>query len=180
MNARRGRSFHDSPDDLGELDESRVDVLIVGGMASGSTQIEMADAYAEAAVELIDSAMASRDQWRMFYPILYLCRHALELYLKSLVQQAKPKHDLGPLVIQVENVLREQLGESLPPDLRADLLTLASIDPDGQSFRYATTPKGEMIILPGEYWVSLTDLQRLMKVMGSGIKKACERLGLPY
>jgi hypothetical protein len=177
---RRGRAFRDNPDDLGELDESRVDVLIVGGMASGSTQMEMADAYSEAAVELIDSAMASGDQWRLVYPILYLCRHALELYLKSIIQHAEPKHNLEPLVKQVENVLREQLGESLPINLRADLLTLANIDPDGQCFRYPTNRKGDMIMLPGEYWVSLTDLQQLMEVMGSGIKKAYDRLGLPY
>ena len=177
---RRGRAFRDNPDDLGELDESRVDVLIVGGMASGSTQIGMADAYSEAAIELIDSAMVSGDQWRLLYPILYLCRHALELYLKSIIRHAEPKHNLEPLVIQVEKVLREQLGESLPTDLRADLLTLASIDPDGQCFRYPTKPKGEMIMLPGEYWISLTDLQQLVKAMGSGIKKAYDRLGLPY
>jgi hypothetical protein len=180
VNFRRGRAFRDNPDDLGELDESRIDVLLVGGMASGTTQIEMADAYSDAAIELIELAMASGDQWRLSYPILYLCRHALELYLKSIIQKAEPKHNLEPLVEQVESILHEQLGESLPTDLRADLFTLATIDPDGQSLRYATSPKGEMIMLPGEYWVSLTDLQQLMKIMGSGIKKACDRLGLSY
>jgi len=60
--------------------------------------------------------------------------------------------------------------------LRKDLYTLASIDPDGQSFRYVTTKGGLQLFVPGEYWVSLHDLRQFIEVMSSGIKKAISSL----
>ena len=176
MTFKTGRAFHTDPEELGELSDERSDVVIIGGMGSENDQISLASAYADAAVQLIESAIASGEPWRLCYPILYLCRHALELYLKSAVPQSKPRHNLQPLVLEFEKLIRDQLGAAIPAQLRAEPLTLASIDPDGQSFRYATTNRGDMVILPGEYWVSLGDLIRLMNVVGTGVVKALDRL----
>jgi hypothetical protein len=176
VTSKTGRAFHTDPDQLGELSDERSDVVIIGGMGSENDQVSLANAYADAAVQLTESAIASGEPWQLCYPILYLCRHALELYLKAAVPQSKPRHNLQPLVLEFEKLIRDQLGVALPVHLRADLLTLASIDPDGQGFRYATTNSGAMVALPGEYWVSLGDLIRLMNVVGTGVAKALDRL----
>jgi hypothetical protein len=40
------------------------------------------------------------------------------------------------------------------------------MDPDGQSFRYTDTSKGgQRSPLPGEYWVALDELRRLMEAV---------------
>jgi hypothetical protein len=39
----------------------------------------LAHDYAQAAAMLVDAALASREPWRVCYPIFYLYRHALEL-----------------------------------------------------------------------------------------------------
>jgi hypothetical protein len=176
MTSKTGRTFHTDPDELGELSDERSDIVIIGGMGSEHNQLSLADAYADAATQLIDSAIASGEPWRLCYPILYLCRHALELFLKAAVPQSKPRHNLQPLILEFEKLIHHQLGAVIPVHLRADLLTLASIDPDGQGFRYATTNTGGSVALPGEYWVSLDDLMRLMKVVSTGVTKALDRL----
>src|SRR5919199_5762055 len=65
----------------------------------------------------------------------YLCRHALELYLKdALPLRVEPSHNLKALVDDFRSFLHERLNTNIPARLRNDLYTLASIDPDGQRF----------------------------------------------
>lgn len=110
-------------------------------------------------------------------PILYLCRHALELYLKdALPLRKKPSHDLKLLIDDFRSLLREKLNTDIPARLRKDLYALASIDPDGQSLRYVTTVEGLQLPVPGEYWVPLHKLRQFINVISSGIKKAVSLL----
>ena len=130
-----------------------------------------------AAALLIDSWEGRKEPWMVCYPVLYLCRHALELYLKdALPQREKPSHDLKPLIDEFRRLLSDQLGTDIPLPLRRDLYALASVDPDGQSFRYVTTPKGQQKFVPGEYWVPFHELRAFIEVMRSGIAKAMARL----
>jgi hypothetical protein len=163
VTSEAGRVFGEPPD---ELDETWVHGMLVGGMAAEPDQLTLARAYADAASHLIDPALASGEPWRLCYPILYLYRHALELYLKTaLPPSRRPRHDLRPLLRQFETLLHDQLGVVIPDHVLDDLRTLATIDPDAQGFRYTHTREGHSQFLPGEYWVSLRDLQRFMEVV---------------
>jgi hypothetical protein len=151
--------------------------VIVGGMGTEPSSVDMANSYILAATLLIDSWEGRKEPWMVCYPILYLCRHALELYLKAaLPLRPKPDHNLRPLIDDFRSLLRERLNTDIPERLRKDLYALASIDPDGQSFRYVTTREGLQLFVPGEYWVPLCDLRQFIEVMSSGIKKAILRL----
>jgi len=75
-----GAVFQDVPD---EIDDRWTHGVLVGGMASASDDVELARAYARAASHLIEPALESKEAWRLSYPIFYLYRHALELYLKA-------------------------------------------------------------------------------------------------
>jgi hypothetical protein len=164
--------FHeDFPEDLD------FPCVVVGGMGTEPSSAAMADSYLLAATLLIDSWEGRKEPWMVCYPILYLCRHALELYLKdALPLRAKPSHDLKPLIDDFRALLDERLNTEIPPRLRKDLYTLASIDPDGQSFRYVTTIEGSRLFVRGEYWMQLRELRQFIEVMRSGIKKAVSRL----
>jgi len=158
-------------------DDSGFPYIVVGGMGTESSLVAMADSYSLAATRLIDSWEGHKEPWMVCYPILYLCRHALELYLKdALPLRSRPSHNLHPLIDDFRSLLREKLNTDIPIQLRKDLYTLASIDPDGQSFRYVTTKENFQLFVEGEYWVSLHDLRQFTEVMSSGIKKAIWRL----
>jgi len=158
-------------------DDSESPYVVVGGMGTETSLVAMADSYILAATLLIDSWEGHKEPWMVCYPILYLCRHALELYLKAaLPSRPNPSHDLRPLIDDFRSHLRKELNADIPAQLRKDLYILACIDPDGQSFRYATTKKGSPLPVPGEYWVPLHDLRQFIEVTSLGSKKAIWRL----
>jgi hypothetical protein len=173
MSSSLERVFRDVPD---EIDESWTHGVLVGGMASAPDDLELAQAYAEAAAQLIDLALESGEAWRLTYPIFYLYRHALELYLKAVVRPSRPRHELRPLIEEFEKLLREQMHTAIPAHLKDDLLAFATVDPDAQGFRYSHTRVGKPRLFPGEYWVQLRDLQRFADEVFDFIKDALRRL----
>jgi hypothetical protein len=74
--------------------------------------------------------------------------------------------------------VHDQLGVVIPDHVLDDLRTLATIDPDAQGFRYTHTREGHRQLLPGEYWVSLRDLQRFMEVVFRDLEQMLWRLPL--
>lgn len=157
------RKPFDEATGTGEHDETWVDGVLIGGMASPSDRLGLAHDYAEAAANLVNAALASGEPWRLCFPIFYLYRHALELYLKNALPPSRRGHRLDLLVGDFEEFLRAESRGAMPAQVRDDLLTLAAMDPDGQSLRYTDTGKGQRRPpLPGEYWVALRDLQQLM------------------
>ncbi|MGD9893704.1 MAG: hypothetical protein AB7U18_20670 [Dehalococcoidia bacterium] len=173
MSSSVGRVFRDVPD---EIDEAWTNGVLIGDMASSLNDLELARAYAEAAAQLVDPALESGEAWRLTYPIFYLYRHALELYLKAVVRPPRPRHELPPLVEEVEKLLRERLHTAIPTHLKDDLLVFATVNPDAQSFRYSYTTTGKRRLLPGEYWVRLRDLRRFADEVFRFIEDALRRL----
>jgi hypothetical protein len=163
MGAGTGRVFREpwsEADGTADMDETWVHGVLIGGMGSEATGLSLASAYAEAAGMLVDAAVASEEPWQVCYPIFYLYRHALELHFKHALPQHRRDHNLTRLISEYDEFLRSQSRPALPTAVREDLLTLAAMDPDGQSFRYTDTPTGS---LPGEYWVPLDDLRQLVE-----------------
>lgn len=173
MSSSFGRVFQDVTD---EIDETWTSGVLVGGMASAPDDHWLARAYAEAAAQLIGPALKSGEAWRLTYPIFYLYRHALELYLKAVLRPSRPRHDLRPLIDAFDELLREQLHSAIPAHLKDDLLIFATVDPDAQGFRYSHTTKGKLQLLPGEYWVPLRDLQRFADEVFGFIEDVLHRL----
>ena len=168
-----GRAFQDLPEGL---DESWVHGVLIGGMASAPEEFELARSYAEAGRQLVDPALMSGEAWRLAYPIFFLYRHALELYLKAAVQPPRPRHDLLPLISEFEDLLREHIHRRIPSHLKEDLMVFAAIDPDAQGFRYSHLTSGKPRLLPGEYWVPLRDLRRFMDELFAFIEDAIHQL----
>jgi hypothetical protein len=142
------------------LVESAFCGVLVGGMASERDRPALARWYAEAAGRLADEALTMpEDAWRLTYPVFYLYRHALELGLKNAVTGHRRGHGLRPLIEDLQNRGRVRL----PATVVEDLLVLADVDPDGQAFRYTDRSSGEAgSWLPGEYWVPLLELRRVV------------------
>ena len=172
--------FQDLPDGISE---DWTHGVVIGGMATETSDIVVAEAYWWAAQQLIEPALRSKEPFLYSYPILFLIRHALELYLKAILQPPKLDHNLVPLIEELDLLMQGKFGQKIPPEFRADLEMLATIDPNGMSFRYTTVKSKHgvsWVSLPGELWVPLENLRRRMTIIFDGLQNVDRRLrGLP-
>lgn len=87
--------FQDVPD---EIDETWQHGVLIGGMASIRDLSQVARAYKLAADELVAAALARFEALEIDYPILFLYRHTIELYLKAMLRTPPEHHDLNGLM----------------------------------------------------------------------------------
>jgi hypothetical protein len=159
--------FQDPPDDL---DEDCTHGSLLGGILNADRhqqELWIADAYKLAGDVLVDSVLEHRkhDAHEVIWPVLYLYRHALELYLKLIIKPAKLDHKLEPLFREFEIIVRKHYQQKIPRRIIDRFRELAEMDPDSFAFRYATTKQGDDSIAGGEYWVELRPLQEFMNVV---------------
>lgn len=121
------------------------------------SSLNYVDGYLEAARELVSAVIdkhmfASRDTLAM--PILYNCRHALELSLKFAIDRLhrlgmiKATHSVNHDILSHWQHLRDAgIGDTqfvrLIDKFEPFVVSLAGIDEDGQELRYATNRDGE-------------------------------------
>lgn len=148
------------------------------------------DGYLEAALELaaavIDKRlMASRDTLVM--PILYNCRHGLELSLKyaidrlnetGMLTQGHPaNHDIESLWQHLQsgavgsvNALGDATLRQLVANLEPYVKSLAAIDDDGQELRYAQNRNGQ-ISLSGIAVVNLRHIRHSIETLNGLLQR---------
>lgn len=168
--------FQELPDGISE---DWTHGVLIGGMATETSDIVVAEAYWWAAQQLIESALRTKEPFLYTYPILFLIRHALELYLKAILQPQKLDHNLVPLIEELDCLMQRRFRQKIPAELRADLEMLATIDPNGMSFRYTTVKSKHGVSwasLPGELWVPLDNLRRRMTMIFEGLQNVNRRL----
>jgi len=140
--------FREVPD---EIDETWQHGAIIGGMAMRNWP-QVARAYKTAADDLVKLALSHYEPHEIDYPIIFLYRHCLELYLKTMLNQ-KPEHHVIPELILL---LEREFGGTLGGWIRDRLLDFHKIDQRSDVFRYAEPPP------PGELWVNLHQLKTVM------------------
>lgn len=147
------------------------------------------DGYMEAALELVDAVIekrmvASRDTLAM--PILYNCRHALELALKFAIERLHKAgvladgHPVNHDILSHWRHLRDaKLGDAALSGLVAALepfvASLGAIDDDGQELRYARNRDGEKS-LGGVAVVNLPHIRRSIRSMSGLLRRLKIRL----
>jgi len=140
--------FRDVPDGI---DETWGHGTLIGGMAARHLA-QVARSYKVAADELADRAPASPVPHELDYPVLFLYRHAIELYLKALLSEGPRTHDLGRLI----GLLEEQYGGKLDGWIAHRLRDFHEINRRPDMFRYAESPSG------GELWIDFHQLQAVL------------------
>ena len=121
-----------------EMDETWTHGVLIGGMASRNLP-QVARTYKLAADELLKQALASYEPHEFDYPILFLYRHTIELYLKAALTKAPEQHDLSMLI----QLLEEECGNKLAGWIKARLRDFHKIDCMSAVFRYADPPRTE-------------------------------------
>lgn len=148
--------FQDVPD---EIDETWQHGVLIGGMAERDWP-QVARSYKRAADELVSHALSQGEPHEIAYPIIFLYRHAVELYLKAMLDARPEHHVIGELV----GLLERQCGGTVAGWVKARLWDFHRIDRMSDVFRYAGSPSG------GELWVDLCHLQVVMERMAEAFE----------
>jgi HEPN domain-containing protein len=156
--------FEDCPDHVGESDFDFG--LLVTGMGS-MAGIEVARSFAEAANHLLETAEKNRESWEAAYPILFCYRHALELYLKSILPKAKKAHGLEDLWKELRPYIESRYQIDQVNWLGARVQEFHDLDPRSTAFRYHDShPQGHP-----ELWVDFHNLRGVTKTIFQALEK---------
>lgn len=169
MDWLRRSIFEEPPADL---DETWTHGALVGGLAWATQPHDIAASYWRAVDALIDAALQGRTPERIIYPVLFLCRHAIELSLKTLVPNHSHNHKL-PCLIQSADAVAHQILEQSQADWLTERLTeFAEVDCRSTAFRFAYAGSNDRVRSDGEWWIDLHHLKRVT----AGVHQLLEQL----
>lgn len=163
--------FQDIPDNL---DEPARDIVIVGGMRQTRHELslEIAEAYKNAGDDLVRTALSANAVYEFRYPIFFMYRHAIEVYLKILVPEKNDTHDFARLT----DAFRAKYKTEFAQWAKARLDEFYTIDPIGDTFRYADTRTP----LPlNEFALSIRQLRVVVDHICMGLKSKILNSSIP-
>lgn len=108
---------------------------------------DLAGQFAMAAGSLLEAALkgSAMPVWMIPIPILFLYRHAVELYLKALLPKPALTHDLITLLHEASNQLKRDYGQSIEGTWIGDsILELSKYDFRSMGFRYLRDKSGSL------------------------------------
>lgn len=163
----RNLIFQDIPE---EITEDWNWGILVGGMAVWRDEEPIARAYKQAGDVLVKEALESKLPHEFAYPILFVYRHAIELYLKSILKPTQRNHNLESLIQLLMDYVESKYNQSLAPWVIERLREFAAFDPSSTAFRYSSGHlKSEELCL--ETWVDLIHLSQVMDVLCKGLEQ---------
>lgn len=133
--------------------ESRV---LFAGMASLDNQLSLANAFKESGDILFETVKKQGNLYDFANPTLYQYRHAIELYLKSILSKPPRTHNLLKLYEEFETLIKTKFQIAVPTWLKDMIVGFNQIDPKGDIFRYGEDIADDEI---------LVDLQQLKTKM---------------
>lgn len=121
--------------------------VLIGGFADLQGLLTIAESYKNRADELVDIAIQSRDMaYEYTFPVLYLYRHALELFLKSISQDYKRSHRFDDFIENLKKMAEKKLPEGILAALVTRISEFKEIDERSTRFRYGNQLGEEFLI----------------------------------
>lgn len=152
--------FRDPSD---EIDETWQHGTLIGGMACRDLP-QVARAYKLAADELLKQAMSKYEPHQLDYPVLFLYRHTVEVYLKGALDNPPEHHDLSTLI----RLLEAESGKQIAGWVTDRLWDFYRIDKMAALFRYADPPAS------CELWIDFHQLQAVIGKLVQAIEQYIE------
>jgi len=149
--------FQDPSD---EMDETWQHGTLIGGMACHDLP-QVARAYKLAADELLKLALSKYEPHELDYPILFLYRHTVEVYLKAALDQPPEHHDLSRLI----QLLEAEGEKKIAGWVKDRLWDFHKIDNMASLFRYADPPDD------GERWIDFHQLHVVIDKLVQAFEK---------
>ena len=143
-----------------DMDETWRHGSLIGGMACRDLP-QVARAYKLAADELLKQALEKYEPHELDYPVLFLYRHTVEVYLKAALDAPPEHHDLSRLI----HLLESESGKKIAPWVKDRLWDFHRIDKMASLFRYADPPDD------GELWIDFHQLQTVIDKLVQAIEE---------
>lgn len=147
-----------------EMDETWQHGTLIGGMACRDLP-QVARAYKLAADELLKQALSKYEPHELDYPVLFLYRHTVEVYLKAALDKPPEHHDLSRLI----QLLESECGKKIAGWVKDRLWDFHRIDNLAAQFRYADPPAD------GELWIDFHQLQAVIDKLVQAIEQYMEQ-----
>jgi hypothetical protein len=133
--------------------------FLIGSMGNLLSKYELARHYKTSADDLVDVALEYGEGNYIYgYPVLFLYRHAIELALKSLVDNSYKYHNYSHLMNKFREAVEKHFNEKVPDWFNNWFEQINQLDPKSTAFRYGEVPSDEL-------WVSFIELKEIVEVM---------------
>lgn len=146
--------------------------FMIGGMANIALR-HLGQQYYDAAVLLLEAVEhGAAEDSQLAHPVLYLYRHAVELFLKAAMGHGAKSHDLARLAARFKARLKASLNAELPAWISNRIAELAAIDPGSTAFRYSQTwnnVEKKHVPLGGELHVDAAHLKGAMSALNAAL-----------
>lgn len=149
--------FQDPPE---EMDETWQHGTLIGGMACRDLP-QVARAYKLAADELLKQGTSKYEPQELDYPVLFLYRHTVEVYLKAALNVPPEHHDLSSLI----QLLEAESGKKIAGWVKDRLWDFHKIDKMASLFRYADPPD------KCELWIDFHQLESVIDKIVEAIEE---------
>lgn len=138
-----------------EIDQTWRGTVFGGEFCLGEL-FDQANSFKLAGDRLVQIAFDNYKERELFQPAIYNYRHAVELYMKSVVGERKT-HDLKVLLDKLKIIIKQEFNSEAPDWFINLVLAFHNSDPGGTTFRYgAELPETELYC----------DMRHVKKVMG--------------
>lgn len=162
--------FIEPPEDI---DETWKHGIVFSGLAEVADMFELAKSYKLAGDRLTAIALENEEGRELFYPALYNYRHAIELYIKSVIGKYKKSHNLLYLFDRLKEKFKTDFHESIPDWFESIIIVLNDFDPYGAFFRYGGDSKKD------EMFADFTQVKDLMNRVSKSFLNIRKHQGIP-
>ena len=151
--------------DQDSVDELTLDNYVaIGGLIDLIGMRTIADSYKNRADDLVEIAVNNRDiAYEYTYPILFLYRHSLELYLKIISTDFKRTHKFDNLIHNLREKAKDRLSDDILRELISRIIEFKEIDNRSTRFRYGNQIGGEYIINLGQLQLTFNEISMILK-----------------
>lgn len=155
--------------DQDTVDELTLDNYVaIGGLIDLIGMRTIADSYKNRADDLVEIAVNNRDiAYEYTYPILFLYRHALELYLKIISTDIKKTHKFDNLILNLREKAKDRLPDKILRELISRIDEFKELDNRSTRFRYGNQ-------LGGEYLINLWQLRLIFNEIALILKRLAD------
>ena len=156
--------------DQDTVDEQALDNYVaIGGLIDFIGMKTIADSYKDRADDLVEIAMNNRDiAYQYTYPILFLYRHSLELYLKIISTDVKKTHKFDNLIQNLREKAKDRLSTEILRELIRRINEFKELDNRSTRFRYGNQLGGEYLIDLGQLQMTFNEITLILKKLADG------------
>ena len=142
--------------------------ILIGGFADMQSVLSIAESYKGRADDLVEITIGNSDiAYEYTFPILFLYRHSLELFLKSIYPNFKRQHSFENLIDNLKAIAQNKIPEEILNELVARINEFKEIDNRSTRFRYGNQLGEEFLVHLNQLRQTFNEMVTIIKTLNS-------------